>query len=105
MLALLPLLVSVLLHNHKVSIGSPAHSCQLAHGTPIRYTCRFFTGIDVSVRHLTFVERVAFSKHKLSLSLPADDNTIGRLLLILDVGANAGLNKDEVLLAIGSVSS
>ena len=24
-----------------------------------------------------------------SLSLPADDNTIGRLLLILDVGANA----------------
>ena len=66
---------------------------------------RFFTGIDVSVRYLIFVERVAFSKHKLSLSLPADDNTIGRLLLILDVGANAGLNKDEVLLAIGSVSS
>ena len=59
----------------------------------------------VSVCHLTFVERVASSKHKLSLSLPADDNTIGRLLLILDVGANAGLNKDEVLLAIGSVSS
>ena len=59
----------------------------------------------VAVRHLTFVERVASSKHKLSLSLPADDNTIGRLLLILDVGANAGLNKDEVLLAIGSVSS
>ena len=48
----------------------------------------------VSVRHLTFVERVAFSKHKLSFSLPADDNTIGRLLLILDVGAKAGLNKD-----------
>ena len=67
--------------------------------------CRVRDCSVVIVRHLSSVEREASSKHKLSLSLPADDNTIGRLLLILDVGANAGLNKDEVLLAIGSVSS
>ena len=90
--------------SYKIHFKTVPHKLQLV--TPRSQSRRrFFTGIDVSVRHLTFVERVAFSKHKLSLSLPADNNTIGRLLLILDVGANAGLNKDEVLLAIGSVSS
>ena len=51
----------------------------------------------VIVRHLSFFERVASSKHKLSLPLTADDNTMGLLFLIAAVGANAWLNKVSCL--------
>ena len=57
--------------------------------------CRVRDCSVVIVRHLSSVEREASSKHSCRF----------HCLLILDVGANAGLNKDEVLLAIGSVSS